>query len=254
MRVTVLGSGPSGGVPLPGCACPVCRSPNPRNRRRRVSILVEEGATRLLVDASPDLRAQLLDLDDVRLDAVIFTHAHADHCHGIDDLRAVNHRNDAPLDAFALPETLQTLDARFGYVFEPVRPGFGWYKPQLIPRAVDGLFRVGDITVTPFEQGHGRGTTLGLRFGRFAYSTDVNALTDAAFDTLAGIDAWLVDCLRPKPNPMHSHLPQTLEWIVRVAPERAYLTHMNHELDYDALSATLPPGTAPAYDGLVIEV
>ncbi len=151
-------------------------------------------------------------------------------------------------------ELLEGNNYWWPFHFEPVRPGFGWYKPQLVPRAVDGRFRIGDIDVTPFAQAHGRGTTLGLRFGPIAYSTDVNVLSEAAFDTLAGIDAWLVDCLRPEPNPMHAHLPRTLEWIARVAPERAYLTHMNHEFDYDVLSESLPPGVAPAYDGLVIEV
>ncbi|MFQ5958741.1 MAG: MBL fold metallo-hydrolase [Alphaproteobacteria bacterium] len=254
MRVTILGCGPSAGVPLVGCACPVCRSPNPRNRRRRSSILVEEGGTRVLVDASPDLREQLLDAGVSRSDAVLFTHDHADHTHGIDELRAINHHNDAPLDAWGDAPTLAAIGRRFGYAFEPNEPGRGWYKPHLVPREISGPFTIGAIDAIPFEQGHGDGTTLGLRLGPVAYSTDVDALSEDAFRTLDGVELWIVDCLRRAPNPMHAHLALTLEWIRGVAPRRALLTHMNHELDYGALRAELPAGTEPAYDGMVIDL
>ncbi len=254
MRITVLGCGPSGGVPLVGCDCRVCRGDEPRNRRLRPSILVENAGTRILVDASPDLRAQLLGAGISTLDAVIFTHAHADHTHGIDDLRAINHHIDAPLAAYGDAPTLAALEARFGYAFAPIHPGYGWYKPQLAPREVTGPFRIGAIDVTPFHQRHGRGATLGLRFGDFAYSTDVKTLDEDAFATLDGTRVWLVDCLRPTPNPVHSHLAQTLEWIARLRPARGILTHMGHELDYAELVETLPPGVEPAFDGMVIEV
>ncbi|MEE8533971.1 MAG: MBL fold metallo-hydrolase [Alphaproteobacteria bacterium] len=254
MRVTILGCGPSTGVPLLGCDCAVCRSTDPRNRRRRSSIVVEEGATRILVDASPDLREQLLDAGVSRVDAVLFTHGHADHVHGIDDLRLINHNNDAPLDAWSDAPTLAEIERRFGYAFEPNAPGRGWYKPRLVPREITGPFTVGDIDVTPFEQGHGDGVTLGLRFGPMAYSTDVNALSEDAFRSLAGVELWIVDCLRRAPNPMHAHLPLTLDWIRRVAPRHALLTHMNHDLEYHELREELPPGTEPAYDGMVIDL
>ena len=253
MRVTILGCGPSGGVPLVGCGCRVCRSPNPRNKRRRPSIVVEEGGTRLLVDASPDLRSQLLDANITRFDAVLFTHAHADHTHGIDDLRSINYRIDAPLDAYGDAATLEAIRSRFAYTFAPNAPGRGWYKPQLVAREIAGPFRVRAIGITPFDQGHGDDTTLGFRFGPIAYSTDVDALSDTAFAALAGVAVWIVDCLRPGPNPVHSHLARTLDWIARVKPRRAILTHMNHEFEYDRLAGELPPGVEPAYDGLVVD-
>ncbi len=252
MKITVLGCGPSGGVPLVGCGCAVCRSDEPRNRRLRPSVLVEAEGVRVLVDASPDLRAQLLAAGVARLDAVVFTHAHADHTHGIDDLRAVNHCIDAILPAYGDAETLRALETRFAYAFSPRTPGYGWYKPQLAPREIAGPFRIGALEVRPFRQAHGRSRTLGLRFGDFAYSTDVSALDEDAFAALEGVRVWIVDCLRPEPNPVHSHLAQSLAWIARVRPERGILTHMGHRLDYRELAATLPEGVEPAYDGMVI--
>ncbi len=231
----------------------MCGSPNPRNRRTRSSIAVEEGGTRLLVDASPDLRAQLLANGLSRFDAVLFTHAHADHIHGIDDLRSINHHLDDALDVYSDAQTLATIRERFAYAFEPNVRAYGWYKPELVPRELTGPARIGAIDVVPFEQAHGKGTTLGLRFGAVAYSTDVNALSEAAFAALDGVNLWIVDCLRPGPNPVHSHLEQTLGWIERVKPKRAILCHMNHELDYGELVVSLPDGVEPAYDGMVVD-
>ncbi len=252
MRVIILGCGASGGVPLIGCECPVCQSENPCNKRRRVSILVEDEATRLLVDASPDLRAQLLYARVGRLDAVLFTHDHADHVHGIDDLRAVNHQIDQALDAHGRAEDLASIAARFGYAFAPIKPGHGWYKPQLVSRAIEGPFRVGTIDVIPFEQRHGRKISLGFRFGALGYSTDVNELDEAAFAALAGIDTWIVDCQDPRPNPVHAYPELVFRWIERIKPRRTILTHMNHEMDYETLCAELPANVEPAHDGMVI--
>ena len=255
MRVTILGCGSSGGVPLLGPdGWGECDPANPKNRRRRVSILVQSGETTVLVDTSPDMKAQLHDAGVWLLDAVIYTHAHADHLHGIDDVRSVNFYTRKPLDAYGTPATLAEIQQRFSYVFsEPDRARFAWYKPSMRPVVIDGPFRIGDIDVVPFVQSHGRGTTLGLRFGPIAYSTDAKALDEAAFAALEGVDAWIVDCVSERPHPTHSHLAQTLEWIERVAPKRALLTHMNHMLDYDALLAKCPPGVEPAYDGLVLD-
>jgi phosphoribosyl 1,2-cyclic phosphate phosphodiesterase len=257
MRVTVLGCGASAGVPLLGCACPVCTSPNPKNRRMRVSITVESKGSRVLVDTGPDLRVQLLQNDIRRLDGVIFTHCHADHVHGIDDIRAVNHQMGGALDAWADAETFKDLKTRFGYAFDNGGPIEGlWLRPSLNSRPIEGPFRVGAMDITPFPQSHGayRDPALGLRFGNFAYSTDVKDIPDSGFAALEGVKVWIVDCLSPKENPAHSHLAQTLEWIARVKPARAILTHMNHLMDYDRLRATLPPGVEPAYDGMVVEV
>lgn len=253
MRITILGCGPSGGVPLVGCDCRVCRSPNPRNRRTRPSIMVEEGDTRVLVDTSPDLRGQMLAAGVSRFDAVLFTHDHADHTHGIDDLRSVNHHRGAALDVFGDAATLRAIRQSFGYAFTTNAPGSAWCRPHLDAHEISGPFRVGGIEVTPFEQGHGDGSTLGYRFGAAAYSTDTDALSEAAFAALEGVAVWVVDCLRPEPSARHSYLAQTLEWIARVRPGRAILTHMNHLLDYGELAASLPEGVEPAYDGLVVE-
>lgn len=256
MKVRVLGCGASGGVPLIGCKCPVCTSKDPRNRRSRVSIVVEHKHTRVLVDASPDLREQFLAADLAVVNAAILTHAHADHLHGIDDLRAVNFQLQAPLDVWAAPDCLALAQERFGYAFRPPSPIEPWYLPSLIGRPVDGPFTIGDIHVVPFQQLHGgdRDPVLGLRFDKFAYSTDVKEMPETAFAALEGVEVWIVDCLREEPSFAHSHLAQTLAWIARVKPRRAILTHMNHSIDYTELMARLPAGVELAYDGMVIDV
>jgi phosphoribosyl 1,2-cyclic phosphate phosphodiesterase len=258
MKVRILGCGASGGVPLIGCKCAVCVSGNPRNKRSRVSIVVEDRGARVLVDASPDLRQQFLAADLAAVDAVVLTHGHADHVHGIDDLRSVNFHRQAPLDVWAAPDCLAEVRRRFGYAFDspaPV-PGDPWYQPVLVPRSIDGPFAVGELGVTPFWQVHGGGRepVLGLRFGKFAYSTDVKELSEDAFAALAGIEVWIVDCLMEAPNFAHSHLEQTLAWIARIKPRRAVLTHMNHSVDYESWMARMPPGVELAYDGMVLEI
>lgn len=256
MRVTVLGSGGSGGVPLIGGYWGRCDPANPRNRRRRVSILIEAHGTAILVDTSPDLRAQLLDAGVAHLDAVLYTHDHADHCHGIDDLRFLRRAPAPPIPAYGTAATLKALDERFGYAFRQSTGGSGTlYRPILAAHAIDGPFAVGAARIVPFEQDHGLGSvTTGYRVGAMAYSTDVVDLSDAAFEALRGIELWIVDCLRVEPHPTHAHLDRTLGWIDRVKPKRAILTHLNHTLDYDELARACPPGVEPAYDGLVLEV
>lgn len=251
MKITVLGCGSSGGVPLIGNNWGVCDPHNPRNRRTRVSILVEQDDTSLIVDTSPDMRQQLLDCALKKLDAVLYTHAHADHCHGIDELRSINWLTQKPVDIYADPHTMADLEKRFSYIFHGTGAG-NYYKPAVTPHEINGAFSVGSISVSPFYQNHGHIKSLGYRFGDFAYSTDVHELDEEAFDALKGVKIWLVDCVRIEPHPTHSHLDQTRAWIEKVKPERAYLTHMNHMMDYATLSATLPPGIEPAYDGLVI--
>ncbi|MDH3229225.1 MAG: MBL fold metallo-hydrolase [Alphaproteobacteria bacterium] len=258
LRVTVLGCGASGGVPLIGNNWGDCDPDEPRNRRRRSSILIEgQGGTTVLVDASPDCRAQLLDAGIDRLDAVIFTHAHADHVHGIDDLRWVNVAMGAVIPAWADNMTLEQINTRFGYVFAPLdaKARGVFYKPCLDPRPVGtGSFRIGGLDIQPFRQDHGFSTTLGLRIGALAYSVDVVALDDAAFERLAGVDTWIVGCLGRKPHPTHAHLDKVLGWIERVGPKQAWLSHMSHYLDYTALRRELPNHVAPAHDGLTIDI
>jgi phosphoribosyl 1,2-cyclic phosphate phosphodiesterase len=253
MKVTMLGCGGSGGVPLFGPDWGRCDPKNPKNRRRRVSVLVEDGDTTILVDTSPDLREQLIDARVSKLDAVIWTHHHADHLHGIDDLRPVNRRMKRPLDVYGSAATLDHIRRAFPYVFEPIPPGQLFYKPYLIPHEITGPFQVGGIPVIPFTQDHGYSTTLGLRFGNFAYSTDVKQLDERAFAALQGLELWIVDALRDEPHPTHSHFAQTLKWIRRVKPRRAVLTHMNELADYTTWAMRLPPDVQPGYDGLVLE-
>ncbi len=257
MKITVLGCGGSGGVPFadgtPGGNWGVCDPDEPRNRRRRVSILVEQGGTVLLVDAAPDLRAQLLDSGARQIDAVLFTHAHADHCHGLDELRTMAYARGGPIDAYMDRPTRAALIRRFDYAFTSSHDPGGFYMPILNDVPIDGPFEIGGIRVVPFVQQHGRETSLGFRFGDAAYSTDVSALDAAAFSALDGVKLWILDCLRDRPHPTHSHLAQTLEWIARVGPARAVLTHMNHQIDYQDLKSRCPPGVEPAYDGMVLE-
>ena len=254
--MTMLGSGPSWGVPRIGGEWGACDPANPRNRRRRVSLLIEQDGATLLVDTSPDLREQLLDAGAGKIDAVLFTHAHADHLHGIDDLRSVNRLTQRPLPIFADAATMSEIRSRFAYVFAPLVPEAkaAFYKPMLEPVTVTGKFKAAGIAVTPFVQDHGFSQTLGFRFGRFAYSTDVIRLDEAAFAALAGTEVWIVDCIRREPHVTHSHLAQTLDWIARIKPRRAILTHMDESLDYDTLCRTLPAGVEPGFDGLVIDL
>jgi phosphoribosyl 1,2-cyclic phosphate phosphodiesterase len=254
MKATVLGCGASWGVPAIGPDWGSCDPADPRNRRRRGSVLVESRGAALLIDASPDLREQLLDAGTARLDAVLLTHSHADHLHGIDDLRMVNRLIGRPLPLFASAETLAEVERRFGYTLRPPVPGRPLYRPALVPHPIAGPFTAAGMPVVAFVQDHGFSTTLGFRIGAFAYSTDVTQLDEAAFDVLAGIELWIVDCLRREPHPTHSHLAQTLAWIERVRPRRAVLVHMDQSLDYRALSAELPAGVEPGQDGLAIEL
>jgi phosphoribosyl 1,2-cyclic phosphate phosphodiesterase len=254
MKVTVLGCGTSSGVPQIGCDCAVCRSPDPRNKRRRCSILIEVQGLRILVDTGPDLREQCLDAGIGAIDALFYTHAHADHLHGIDDLRAINNLMMAPVEAYAHRGVFERIRSRFPYVFEGGRRELGYWRPEIRPHPIDGRFRLGEIEVDAFRQKHGHGESWGFRIGRFAYSTDTDGLDENAFRALRGIDAWIVDALRDRPHPSHAHLELALGWIDRVAPGSAFLTHMNHEVDYADWASRLPAGILPAHDGLTIEL
>ncbi len=257
MRITILGCGSSSGTPCIDFGWGRCDPANPKNRRLRPSILVEEGETRLLVDTSPDLRQQLLDAGTGQLTAVLYTHAHADHLHGIDDLRAVNRIIGAPLPVYADNPTLAVISNRFEYVMTPLNgDGAHFYKPLLLPHelAVGGSTRIGAITVEAFDQDHGFSRTLGLRFGAFAYSTDVVDLPEESFRALEGVQLWIIGTMVDRPHPTHCHVDKALDWIARVRPARAILTHLGPDLDYATLAARLPAGVEPAYDGMRIEV
>lgn len=253
MRLTVLGSGTSSGVPRIGNDWGSCDPGNPKNRRRRVSVLIEHGPTTILVDTSPDMREQLLGAGVATLDAVFWTHDHADHAHGIDDLRGLKHNAGRNVECFANDFTRDILMQRFGYIFT----GSGDYPAIANLHPVEREHRVGDVTIRPFRQIHGLIDTVGYRFeagGRaFAYSTDLNAIPRDSEPCLDRLDLWVVDALRRKPHPSHPHLELTLGWITRFAPRRAIITHMDTSMDYATLAATLPAGVEPGYDGLVVE-
>lgn len=255
MKITILGCGSSTGVPVIGCTCGVCTSDNPRNTRTRASILwTLDNNKRILIDTSPDLRQQALRHHITTVDSIIMTHSHADHCHGMDEVRSFNYHRDDYIDFYADPITMHDIITRFAYIFKEHHRSHGWYKPCLIPHKVTpGRHIICDETAILFNQQHGRGTTLGIRIGNAAYTTDANMLDDTAFEALSNIDLWIVDCLRLNKAPTHAHLDMTLEWIERVQPKRAILTHMAHDIDYDTVSAMLPPHISLAYDGMIID-
>lgn len=256
MRVIVLGCGSSAGVPFIGCDCPVCTSTDPKNNRTRVSVYVEtDEGVNILIDSSPDLRQQALRNGLRKIDAVLYTHDHADHAHGIDDLRSFNVLANAGIPVYGNAKTLGILSQRFPYAFMP-KPDI-WYRPCLMPNTLPDVpihhFDVLGVPVTCFEQVHGRLKTFGYRIGDFAYSTDVNELPDSAFEALAGTKLWVVDCLRRAQSLSHSNLERTLQWVARIRPTMAVLTHMDHDFDYQSLFSELPAGVVPGYDGMVIK-
>jgi phosphoribosyl 1,2-cyclic phosphate phosphodiesterase len=258
LTATILGCGSSGGVPRLGGHWGACDPSNPKNRRRRCSLLVERqgplGVTRLLIDTSPDLRDQLLDAGIGVLDAVAYTHAHADHVHGIDDLRQIVFNTRQRLPVWADGPTQDALVTRFGYAF--VQPDDSPYPPILEMQSIRGPFAVegagGPIALTPFRVDHGVIEALGFRIGGLAYLPDVLTIPEDCWPVLAGLDVWVLDALRRTPHPTHAHLARSLDWIARAGPRRAVLTNMHIDLDYDTLAAELPPHVRPAHDGLSI--
>ncbi|OYY90635.1 MAG: MBL fold metallo-hydrolase [Sphingomonas sp. 28-66-16] len=250
MKVRILGSGTSSGVPRIGNDWGDCDPNEPRNRRTRASILIETATTRILVDTSPDLREQLLAAGVSDVDAVIWTHDHADHCHGIDDLRQLFHARGQPVRGLARRETLALLASRFRYAFD----GRDAYPPTVSGELLPDRLVIGDITVHVVDQPHGAITSAGLRFesgGKaIVYSTDFNELTPDMVALYQQPDVWVVDALRHRPHPTHPHLAQTLEWISQLRPRHAILVHMDQSMDYATLVPTLPAGVEPGYDGL----
>lgn len=224
---------------------------DPKNVRLRASILVEVGDEVILIDTSPDLREQMLRYIKRPITAVLFTHTHADHCHGIDELRWVCNYVKKEIPVYANAESLEMLQTRFAYCFSPFK-GDVYYKPVLHAHEINGPFMVGNIAITPIIQDHGFSTTLGFRIGNFAYSTDVVRLDSTAMHQLQGLDCWVVDALQFDPHPTHAHFEQTIAWINQLQPKRAYLTHLNFNTDYQEYMTRCPPNTQPAIDGLVI--
>jgi phosphoribosyl 1,2-cyclic phosphate phosphodiesterase len=267
MRVTFLGTGTSHGVPAIGCDCPVCRSSDPRDRRTRPSILIDLDAGRrsgelppiaaavryVLVDAATDLRAQALTHDVRRVDAILFTHSHADHVLGLDEVRRYNALQQSPIGCYGDASTLDDLRRMFRYMFAPA-PGFGGGVPQLRLFELGGPFSLGGRDFIPVPLMHGPWPILGYRLGSFAYLTDCNRIPDGSWPLLQGVRTLVLDALRERPHSTHFSVPEALQVIERLGPDRAYLTHICHDLPHAATCARLPPGVELAYDGLVVEI
>jgi phosphoribosyl 1,2-cyclic phosphate phosphodiesterase len=262
LKFTILGCGSSGGVPRPALGWGNCDPNNPKNRRRRTSFLVErrasDGVTRILVDTSPDLREQLLDADVDWVDAVLYTHEHADHTHGIDDLRGLFIHRRKRVPVWLDQRVSDVMHARFGYCF--VAPAGSEYPPIVRENRMEPYRTItvegqgGSITALPILQDHGDITSLGFRFGSLAYSCDLKGLPPDSVGALEGLSVWIIDALRDKPHPSHLSVSEALDWIESLRPKRAILTNLHTDLDYDELRNRLPSNVEPAYDGLSIEL
>ncbi|HSY82278.1 MAG TPA: MBL fold metallo-hydrolase [Gemmatimonadaceae bacterium] len=258
MKLTFLGTGTSFGVPMIGCHCAVCRSPDPRDRRTRVGAVVEtDRGTRLLIDTPPELRVQLIANGIDRVDAVLFTHDHADHTHGLDDLRAISVRRDGALPMFGSAETLASLMRKFPYVFdERIKPAPGTTKPEGHARVLSAYetIRIGDASVTPVPVPHGDMTVYGYRIGNLAYVTDAKSIPEAALDALKGATVLVVNALFRTEHPTHLSVPEAIDVARAVGAERTYLTHLTHDNFHADLEAEMPRGVTPAFDGLTVRI
>ena len=251
MRITFLGTGTSVGVPRIACKCPVCSSPQPENKRLRCSILVEYQDRVILVDTSPDLRTQALKFGIDRVDAVLFTHGHADHLHGLDDVRIYCFQRDTPLPCYGDEATLARIRHVFDYAFNsPYKHAL----PQLDLHAITGNFQLAGLTIEPVTVFHGKMPVLGFRLGDFAYVTDCNRIPDESMEQLRGLDLLVLDALRHEEHPTHFTVAQALEVIAGLNPKNALLTHIAHDLDHDPTNADLPPNVRLAFDGQVLDL
>ena len=255
---TILGSGSSGGVPRIGGHWGACDPTNPKNRRRRCSLLISRegprGTTRVLIDTAPDLRDQLLDAGIGEIDAVVYTHAHADHVHGLDDLRQIVYNIRRRLPVWADGATQEALLSRFGYAF--VQPEGSSYPAILDLHTIRGDVVIegagGPVTLTPFEVEHGSIDSLGFRIGALAYLPDVSEMKPEAWKVLEGLDTWILDALRREPHPTHAHLAKALKWLDQSGVRRGVLTNLHIDMDYAELQAETPPHVTPAYDGMTL--
>lgn len=252
MKVTVLGSGTSTGVPTLGCRCSVCQSSDPHNKRLRASAYVEAAGKRVLLDCGTDFRTQALACGIEDVDFVLVTHTHADHINGLDDLRAFNMVHHHRVDVFGKPDALEGIRMRFAYCFTPAPPGGGIPELNLVP--INGEFSAGDIQIVPVPVLHGGLEILGFRIGSFAYLTDVSHIPEESYGLLGNLDVLISTALRLRPHPTHMCLEQALAAAGRIGARRTYFTHMNHDMDHAAIEAGLPPGIRLAYDGLVIDI
>ncbi len=252
MRLTMLGVGSSAGTPVIGCACGTCSSGNPRNKRTRCSSMITlDNGRVLLIDTGADLRQQALREGMRRVDAVLYTHVHADHLNGIDDLRGFCQTMRSQIPLYGSPEHMAVIAERFGYTLRD--PGHHWDLPVLKVNGVSGPFEVHGVMVTPIPARHGRSPVFGYRIGNMAYLTDISEIPDTSLELLRGLEVLLLDCLRYQPHHTHINLEQSLAYASRIGAGQTYLIHMTHELEYEELSALLPSNVAVGYDGLRVD-
>jgi phosphoribosyl 1,2-cyclic phosphate phosphodiesterase len=257
VRLVFLGTGTSFGVPQIGCGCRTCRSPDPRDRRTRSAALLEVNGRRLLIDTPPELRLQLVAAGVDSVDAVLYTHAHADHVHGIDDLRAISVKGGTALPAYGPGAALSELARRFPYIFDPAAPvPPGTSRPELVAHPLEAgrEARVAGVAVLPLALPHGGQTVFGYRVGRLAYLTDAKEVPAEIRAALVGLEVLVLNALLPRPHPLHLSIPEAVAAAQQIGARRTLLTHLTHDLPHAELAAQLPAGLAPAYDGLVVEV
>jgi phosphoribosyl 1,2-cyclic phosphate phosphodiesterase len=250
MRVVVLGCATSTGVPVIGCKCDVCSSGDPRNKRTRSSLFVNARGKNILIDTSPDLRFQALASGVCSIDFVLYTHSHADHTHGIDDLRIFNFLKKTPIPCFGNRYTVENIRRSFSYIFDGTHSSGG--KPQLDLKVIEEEFEVEGVRVQPIEVNHDNLIIYGYRIGNLAYITDCSGIPPRSLEKLRGLDVLIIGALRNRPHPAHFSVEEALTAISQIKPKRAFLTHMGHELEYNELAGRLPAGVMPAYDGLIL--
>ncbi len=249
IELLFLGTGTSAGIPMIGCHCEVCSSADPHDKRMRTSVLISYAGLRVLVDTGPELRLQCVAHSIDMIDAVVITHAHADHIMGLDDVRRFNALRQGPLDVWAEPAAHETLRRCFGYAFKEPSPDQKVFRPHLVPRTIDGPFAIGPMTWTPIRLFHGQMPVLGFRVGNIAYCTDVNRIPEESFPLLENLDLLVLDALQYKPHTTHFSISEALDIVRRINPRQARFTHMAHALGHEATNATLPENIKLAYDG-----
>jgi phosphoribosyl 1,2-cyclic phosphate phosphodiesterase len=252
MKLTFLGTGTSTGVPTLACDCPVCKSPDPHDKRTRPSVMLEFDGRVVVIDTTPDFRQQALREGMSRLDAVVFTHTHADHIFGLDDVRVFYFRQQVPIPIYADAPSMASIRRIYKYIFDQTYPYGGIAK--LDPRVIEGPFDLWGQQMIPLEVMHGNLPVLGFRFGSAAYITDFSTIPEATFPQLEGLDVLILDALRLRPHPAHSNLEQSLALVERLKPRQAFFTHIAHELPYNRTNAMLPPHVRLAYDGLQVDL